>query len=64
MFVGFKANEYLCTMKEVCTNAPFASICTIKRQNGFHHNSMESVFLFISVSFILFLIEKHIIRHL
>lgn len=44
MFVGFKANEYLCTMKEVCTNAPFASICTIKRQNGFHHYSMGSVF--------------------
>ena len=31
-------------MKEVCTNAPFASICTIKRQNGFHHYSMGSVF--------------------
>lgn len=42
-------------MKEVCTNAPFASICTIKRQNGFHHYSMGSVFLFISVSSILFL---------
>ena len=31
-------------MKEVCTNAPFASICTVKRQNGFHHYSMGSVF--------------------
>ena len=31
-------------MKEVCTNAPCASICIIKRQNGFHHYSMRSVF--------------------
>nr|DAW38910.1 MAG TPA: hypothetical protein [Caudoviricetes sp.] len=44
MFVGFRASEYLCIMKKVCTNAPFASICTIKRQNGFHHYSMRPVF--------------------
>ncbi len=46
MLVGFRTNEFLCTMKEVCTNAPFASICTIKRQNGFHHYSMGPVFFF------------------
>ena len=65
MFVGFKANEYLCIMKEVCTDAPFASICTIKRQNGFHHYSMGSVFFCLypyRLSF--FLLEKYIIRHL
>lgn len=51
-------------MKEVCTNAPFRFDMHYKKETGFITIRWDPSFLFVFVSFILFLIEKHIIKHL